>query len=102
MADLQHKLVLLSDGLLASMAANEQFRKEFPFITSLQAASARRSGCGSCGGANRQRAGVFQAAKKAFAGLDSARKQTLKRLLNAQQARIIYTRDDGRTIQLTF
>lgn len=104
MADARrHKLVMISDGLLASMANDERFRKEFPFIGSLKSAPARRTtGCGGCGGSNQQRAGIFQAAKRAIAGMSSESKQKLKRMLDTRQARVVYTKDDGRGVELTF
>ena len=40
--------------------------------------------------------------KKAIAQLSEADKEKLKNIMNAEQARIVYTNDSGKIIQLTF
>ena len=45
------KLTIIEDGLLLSMAFNNKFTKEFPFLKGLQQYKGQtgKIGCGSCG-----------------------------------------------------
>lgn len=101
MAQPLNTLVTIQEGTLAAMAADKRFLQEFPFLASLKQVP-RRRGCGRCGSGAGVRADVFQAAKQVLAGLDSSKKQVLKRLLNAKGVRIIYRNANNQNIQLTF
>jgi hypothetical protein len=95
--DNRRKLVIIEDSTLASMAANDSFVKEFPFLQALRVAP-KRTGCGSC--ARNSTAGLFGSAKKAVAGLDSEKKRKLKELLNTKELRVTYRTGDGRIVTL--
>ena len=97
--DNRRKMVVIEDSTLASMAANDAFVQEFPFLQKLRAAPPR----GGCGGCNHNKtANVFAAAKKSVAGLDSERKRKLKEMLNTKELRITYRSGDGKIITLVF
>ena len=95
--DNRRKLVIIEDSTLASMAANDSFVKEFPFLRALRVAP-KRTGCGSC--ARNSTAGLFGSAKKAIAGLDSEKKRKLKEMLNTKELRVTYRTGDGRIVTL--
>jgi len=95
--DNRRKLVIIEDSTLASMAANDSFVKEFPFLQALRVAP-KRTGCGSC--ARNSTAGLFGSAKKAIAGLDSEKKRKLKEMLNTKELRVTYRTGDGRIVTL--
>lgn len=99
----KRKLVVIEEGTITSMASNDTFKKEFPFLASLATKTAnKRGGCGGCGRAAAERTAVFTAAKQALAGMDSDKKRRLKELLNAAQVRITYKNNSGKLMQLTF
>lgn len=83
-------LVVLEDGLIRSMAADQRFTREFPFLASLKTAVA--AGCGRCGRRrqNADQAVALQAARRTLAGLPADKKKKLLSLLNARQVRIRY------------
>jgi hypothetical protein len=96
--DNRKKMVVIEDSTLASMAANDAFVQEFPFLQQLR--TVPRGGCGGC---NRNKtANVFAAAKKSVAGLDSERKRKLKEMLNTKELRITYRSGDGKILTLVF
>ena len=95
--DNRRKLVIIEDSTLASMAANDAFVKEFPFLQALRVAP-KRTGCGSC--ARNSTAGLFAAAKKSVAGLDSERKRKLKEMLNTKELRVTYRTGEGKVVTL--
>lgn len=101
---LKRKLVVLEEGALTAMALNPAVAKEFPVLSAVAALAKkpRRPGCGSCGRAGQERAGVYQKAKAALASMDATRKRRLKDLLNAASVRIIYKDGGGRAHELTF
>lgn len=102
---LKRKMVVIEDGMLVSMAANEAIAAEFPFLKPVLAAArtaARGGGCGSCGQAARTKAAAYRQAKLNLAGLPSDKKRRLKELLNAQAVRLLYKDAANRAQQLTF
>jgi len=91
------KLVIIEDGLLATMASNKKFLAEFPFLKGLQRAAHLPSGggCGGCGGGASRRArqtkdSLFGAAKAALVGMGDNKKRKLKQLLNTKQVRVTF------------
>jgi hypothetical protein len=97
----KHKLVVIEDGTLTSMANNKKYLVHFPFLKSLQTAP-KKSRCGKCGSGNQRRATVFTAAKTTLAGMGSAKKNKLKELLNAERVRVIYRNTKNKLTELTF
>lgn len=98
-----HKLVIIQDGSLNAMARDGRYQSAFPFLRQLLSIQRARGGCGACGGSsNTARISAFQAAKQELAGQSPAKKAELKRLLNAEQVRIVYRNAAGKLISLTF
>ena len=97
----KHKMSVIEDGTLTSMANNKKILAAFPFLKSLQKAP-KKPKCGKCGSGNQRRATVFTAAKRTLAGMGSAQKRKLKELLNTEQVRIIYRNERNKPVELTF
>src|SRR5262245_40870485 len=99
-----NKLVQIDESRLTSMANNELFRSEFPFLSTLQGAAAARkkAGCRKCKKSNVNTGDKFSAAKAAIAGMGDAAKRRLKELLDTKHARVVYRNAAGKVIQLTF
>jgi len=92
------ELVVIQDGMLASMARNEKFTSEFPFLKSLN--GFKKKGC--CRGADRRRAQAFQSAKRQIAALSSDKRQKLKQLLNTDKVRVLIRQSNGKVSEITF
>lgn len=91
------KLVTIENGTLAALAANKIALGDFPFLRAL---IGQKKGCGC----KRDTSGPdrFAAAKRTLAGMASDKKTKLKRLLNTEQARLVYRDNGGKMISLTF
>lgn len=84
-------LLVLQDQHIRSMASQDRFLKEFPFLRSLdRAEKAPRRGCGGCRRSNIRVSEIFAAAKRTLAALPPAKKAILKKLLGAKQVRVVY------------
>lgn len=95
------KLVVIEDSMVLSMAQNQQYLGEFPFLQGLAQAAARKPrGCGGCGGANKERGQVLNAAKAAIAGMSPEKKKRMLKLLNAEKMRVIFM-SGGKTVAQT-
>lgn len=97
-----HKLIVLENGVLASLAANSNYLREFPFLRRLATSGFNNKGCRSCARSNQATADAYMSAKLSIAGLASDRKALLKTMLSTRQARVTYRRPDGKMIMLTF
>lgn len=97
----QRKLVVIEDSMVLSMAQNQQYLGEFPFLQGLAQAAVRRGrGCGRCGSANKERAQVLNAAKAAIAGMSPEKKKRMMKLLNTEKMRVIFM-SGGKTVSQT-
>ncbi len=95
------KLVVVEDSMVLSMAQNQAYLAEFPFLQGLTAAAARKPrGCGGCGSANKERGQVLNAAKAAIAGMSPEKKKKMLKLLNAEKMRVIFM-SGGKTMSQT-
>ena len=94
------RLTVIQNSHLTTMAVDQKFLNEFPFLKVLQtAAKARGRRC--CGNSDKGRAAALTAAKANLAALSGDKKRILKKLLNADKIRIRYKR--GRQmVDLTF
>lgn len=94
-------LVVLEDGVIATMASQAKFLTEFPFLKNLLVAL-EPSSCSSCGSGTDKRRDAYAAMKMSIAGLGSSQMLKLKTMLNAKQVRLNYRDASGRGIKLTF
>lgn len=93
-----HKLLILENSVLHSMAASPAFLKEFPFLASLKAASKTKSHC--CPAAPKMNAAI-PAIKSALTALGAEKKKKLKQMLNAEKVRI-RLQNGNRVVDHTF
>lgn len=98
------KLVIIESGLIAGMARNPKFVKEFGFLASIaRQVQPKKKGCGTCGKAAGETAALYAAAKRTIAGLDGDKKRKLKDMLNTEKARVNYVSPGAKkVIELTF
>ena len=95
------KMVIIEEGTLAGMAANDTFLKEFPILAKIKGATVP-TGCGGCGArSNAARGQLFTEVKQSLAGMADDRRRLLKRMLNADKVRLTY-KSGTRTLQHTF
>ena len=101
MTDSRRHLVVLDNGLLLSLAQQEEFTREFPFLKQLHGV---RGSCGGCQRASHTQNQLLNSAKQAFQALTGERKAKLKELLNARQLRVTYLTATAkpRKLQITF
>lgn len=95
------RMLVIENGLLASMAANQQYLAEFPFLAGLSRHNSSKAGCGSCGGASAARDLAFSSAKAALANVSEEKKRRLKGMLNAETLRVVYM-DGNQKVMRTF
>ena len=102
--EFQNKLVYIQDTLLETIARQDSFLREFPFLKAISRGSGRRKGCGHCGGgqAARLTQNTYAIVKATIAGLSSDSKRRLKTMLNAKHVRVVYRASSGKGIELTF
>jgi len=102
-----HRLIVLENGVLDSMANNKKFTTEFPVLLKLQQDNQARSAggkksCGGCPGSNRNRGDIYQTVKQTLAGLATKRKSKLKEMLSTDKVQIVYRSNSGKAIKKTF
>jgi|JI10StandDraft_1071094.scaffolds.fasta_scaffold467061_1 hypothetical protein len=82
------EMVVLDDATLRSMAVNQQFTSEFPFLSAVAAKT------GSCGRCSRNRATAqaqnLDAVKRTLTAMTADKKKRLLQLLNTKQVRLRY------------
>jgi len=94
-----HKLVVVGDELLIKLAGKPIVVAEFPFLESLKALG---KGCGCKRKRGGNEATKIAAAKQALAQLPEAKKNILKKMVNAEKVRISYQTSSGNTFKTEF
>lgn len=103
MAAPKKKLIVIESGLIAAMARDARFLKEFQFLGSIAKAVPKKRGCGTCGRAAGETAALYASAKRMIGGMDSDKKRKLKDMLNAEKARVTYVNPSTKKVtELTF
>lgn len=93
-----HKLLILENSVLHSMAASPAFLKEFPFLAALKAANKTKTHC--CHASPRINAAI-PSIKSALTALGAEKKKRLKQMLAAEKVRI-RLQQGNRVIDHTF
>lgn len=95
------KLAVIEEGVLVSMANNQAFLTEFPFLKALANYGVAAS-CNTCNNtANTQKATAFTSAKTVIANMGEDKKRKMKELLNAEKVRLMY-KVGSKVVQHTF
>lgn len=94
MSETLKHLVVIDNGLLLSMAQQERFRQEFPFLRQL--GPIKSSSCAPCGKAVSGHGRLLNSAKQALYALTGEKRAKLKELLNARQLRVAFVRNGNK------
>ena len=89
------KVVVIERGVLTSMANDQKFLREFPFLSKLRGLLKAEAvgSCNTCssGRANSSRVELLQSVKQTIARMGGARLNVMKKLLNTRRIQITYT-----------
>jgi len=100
-----HKIVVVEDSTIASMAADTRFTNAIPCLQN-QSAVLRPKEASTCGPCARNRAVAQRAAlagiKMCLANLSQDKKNELKQLLDAQQVKVVFATASGQIATTTF
>ncbi len=108
MSEIKSKLVVIDDGMVINILNDPKVSSQIQAVkiavdnAKARVGSIRKGGCRPCQAKARNIAVNLMSVKKAIAQLSEADKEKLKNIMNAEQARIVYTNDSGKIIQLTF
>lgn len=94
-----HDLLVLDDPTLKSMAVDQRFLADFPFLSTL---AAKPGGCGRCGRRSTSATATqnTDVIKRTLVNLPIDKKKKLLQLLNAKQVRLRY-RDGNQVVVKT-
>jgi len=98
----KHRLIVLENGVLESMAHSKEFLNAFPVLKKILAEKVESQGCGGCGSAAASRADTYQTVKQTLAGLATRQKSRLKEMLDTDKVQIIYRGSSGKAIKNVF
>lgn len=96
-----HKLLMLEESVINSMAGNPNFVREFPFLKNVTTAGRKRTGCGKCNRKASRRVQSVNAAKQQIISMGKENKVRLKKLLRAEKVRV-RVGEAGRVTEYTF
>jgi CO dehydrogenase/acetyl-CoA synthase alpha subunit len=96
-----HKLLVIEEAVLISMAGNPNFVREFGFLKGLQQLRKSRTGCGRCNKGAGKRVQLVNAAKQSLVSMGAEKKRRLKALLKAEKVRI-RAANGGKVTEYTF
>jgi hypothetical protein len=82
-----HKLLMLEESVINSMAGNPNFVREFPFLKNVTTAGRKRTGCGKCNRKASRRVQSVNAAKQQIISLGKEQKSRLKKRESKDQSR---------------
>lgn len=92
--------VIIDDSRILAMAQDERFVQAFPFLRKV--VDTRKRGCACNGGRTRVNAQAMAGARIALAKGSKEQKQTLLRLLGAEEASISYLDSSRKKVTVVF
>ena len=97
-------IVVIEDGTIASLIMNTKIANSIPCLTNKKGLLGNASnGCGSCARKRQQKVREeYAKIKSCLAALSSEKKEELKKHLNAESIRVVFTNNGGQTVQITF
>lgn len=99
------QLVVIDDGLILSLLTDDAFAASIPCLYNKKEIfrTGANTGCGACARKRQDRQRKEMATiKMCLAGMSADKKESLKKKLNAEQARIMYANAGGQVVQVTF
>lgn len=97
-------LVVVDDGTIASLIMNNTLANSIPCLTNKRGLLGNASsGCGSCARKRQQKVREeYAKIKSCLAALSPEKKEELKKYLNAERIRVVFTNNGGQSVQMTF
>jgi hypothetical protein len=95
-----HKLLVLEDSVLLTLAANPNFLREFPFLSSAAKPKAK-PGCAPCNRAASRRLQMMHVVKQSIVNMGIEKKKRLKEMLSAEKLRLRLAQN-GKIVEYTF
>jgi hypothetical protein len=97
-------IVVVDDGTIASLVMNNSISNSIPCLTNKRGLLGSVSnGCGSCMRKRQQKVREeYAKIKSCLAALSPEKKEELKKHLNAEKIRVVFTNNGGQTVQMTF
>lgn len=97
-------IVVIEDSTIASMIMNQKLADSIPCLTNKRGLLGNASnGCGSCARKRQQKVREeYAKIKTCLAAMSPEKKQELKKHLNAEQIRVVFSGATGKTTQMTF
>ena len=95
-----HKLLVLEDTVLLTLATNPNFVREFPFLASGAVPTAKKS-CKPCNRAASKRVQAMQTIKQSIVNMGVEKKKRLKEMLSAEKLRHRVAQN-GKVVEYTF
>jgi len=96
-----HKLLILEESVLVTMANNPNFMKEFAFLKGIKSLKQKSTGCGKCNRNAGRRSTIVNSAKQVIVNMGAERKRRLKQLLKAEKVRVRVV-NNGKVVDYTF
>ena len=93
----RHKLFVLEDNVVLGLAANLDYRREFPFLEKLANLKPLPGKCSACVARQHRttQLAVLAEMKRQFGEMPDDRKRKLKSMLSAAQVRVVYKTGSG-------
>ena len=97
-------IVVIEDGTIASLIMNSTIANSIPCLTNKKGLLGNASnGCGSCARKRQQKVREeYAKIKSCLAAMSPDKKEELKKHLNAERIRVVFTNNGGQTAQITF
>jgi hypothetical protein len=96
-----HKLLILEEAMLVSMAGNPNFTREFPFLDQIKGNSSSNPDCSKCNNDAQKRVALVSGVKQAIVSMGAEKKARLKAMLSTEQVRV-RVNDGGKILEYTF
>jgi hypothetical protein len=96
-----HNLVVIENHLIDSLAANDMFRREFPYLAALVRPKTGQ-GCRRCPKKQRATLAEYRTFKDNLAALQPEEKIRFKQFLNAKQVRVVHVNAANRITNRIF
>lgn len=96
-----HKLLILEEAMLVSMAGNPNFTREFPYLDQIKGAKSSNPNCSKCSKDVQKRVSLVNGVKQAIVSMGAEKKARLKAMLSTEQVRVRVS-DGGKILEYTF
>jgi hypothetical protein len=95
-----HKILVLEDSVLLTLAGNPNFTQEFPFLANASKPKSK-PGCAPCNRAAVRRLQSMHIVKQSIVNMGVEKKKRLKEMLSAEKLRLRLAQN-GKVVEYTF